>query len=869
MILYKGGIAMAENQPQLQSSLGEVSSTKTENDRVWDMGYLAIGQVTKVHPKRYTADVEIYHTNDKIASMSSNEGRHSCRIGVGSAGFNALHNRPFGEINPIHAGDIVLVGFLKNSKQQPVIIKTFHSTTEEVGDLNLRNILNNQFSNDTESDVESTVKISPIQDFSIVDKWGNFEYASHTKSFFVAKEFGIDDEKFDFEDLSIKTNVSSEVLSQTKDSLSGLNDPNNAYSLVDGAINNLFSSLFGGIFNLDKSGSPSQSKMDDKSQQALMRGKTIFVEEKFSKPKKFLACFRDKFEDSATNWLKVIVDAAKTSMRIIKFQQSENKNTQIELDEHGTIKIKRQLDSRHLFDNSVPQTADNMEQNPSKIYSEMQMVADGTIMVQTLEKSNPQQLSEQEQKEGVLPYPLSTIIISPKGGDIIVKTKSKIAVSAEDSISVMSRKGIDIKSLEGISMTSKGKINIASEANIDMAAPDTNITSAVDITGSMDMKGETNVVGNTTITGKTLVNARKVIVQGDQDTDRDIDMSRYGNAIQSICESFIRKKLMANMSVSLAPTVAILGMVNQTSGSFDGMIWSGTSSTMERGCFGQLIKWDTKAQNLLNNFCTSFQFPVDSISAQLDFVQSDKGLGIDIEGLIGNLGSGATELQKTVAAVNSLYDKLEKTNNIEEQLQRVIQESIQKLPNDISGTGTHIPGLPLPSTEDFSITEAISKAFKDSFLTGVIKATSGAMNTNFVDYGDGTTPMVGISNIIHEGDKLGSSYDTDDSSIATIEDALIDINKYIEGNIFDQVAVIARKFDSETGMNTSQWTRTNRKITEHRVNDDNSTYTITKPAPLTTKEQYYDRINKRYVYNTAENIIKRVNSSWMYHNLFE
>ena len=55
---------MAENQPQLQSSLGEVTSTKTENDRVWDMGYLALGQVTKVHPKRYTADVRLYSSGD-------------------------------------------------------------------------------------------------------------------------------------------------------------------------------------------------------------------------------------------------------------------------------------------------------------------------------------------------------------------------------------------------------------------------------------------------------------------------------------------------------------------------------------------------------------------------------------------------------------------------------------------------------------------------------------------------------------------------------------------------------------------------------------------------------------------------------------
>lgn len=858
---------MAENQPQLQSSLGEVTSTKTENDRVWDMGYLALGQVTKVHPKRYTADVEIYHTNDKIASMSSNEGRHSCRIGVGSAGFNNLHNRPFGEINPIHAGDIVLVGFLKNSKQQPVIIKTFHSTTEEVGDLNLRNILNNQFSNDTESDIESTVKISPIQDFSVIDKWGNFEYASHTKSFFVAKEFGIDDEKFDFEDLSIKTNVSSDILAQTQDSLSGLDDPNNAYSLIDGALNNLFNSLFGGIFNLDKSDNSSQSKMDDKSQQALIRGKTIFVDKKFSKPKKFLACFRDKFEDSATNWLKCIVNAAKTSLKIVKFQQAENKNTQLELDEHGTIKIKRQLDSRHLFDNSVPQTPDNLEQNPSKVYSEMQMTADGTILIQTLEKSNPKQLSEQEQKEGVLPYPVSTIIISPKGGDIVVKTKSKIAVSAEDSISVISRKGIDIKSLEGINMTSKGKINIASEDNIDMAAPDTNITSAVDIAGSMDMKGETNIVGNTTITGKTLVNARKVIVQGDKDTHNDTDLSRYGNAIQSICESFIRKKLMANMSVSLAPTVAILGMVNQTSGSFEGMKWSGTAPTMEKGCFGQLIKWDTKSQDNLNNFCTSFQYPVDSISAQLDFIQSDKGLGIDIEGLTDNSES-TTDLQKTVTAVNNLYDKLEKVNNIEEQVQRVIQESIHKLPDDISVTGTHTPGLPLPSTEDFSITEAIRTAFKNAFLIGVIKAAPTAMNTDFIDYGDGSTPIVNVNSILHEKDTKTNGNDT---VIATIEDALSDINKYLEGDIFEQVAVIAKKFDSQTGMNTSQWVHTNRKVIEKQGTGENSesTSTITRPAPINTKEQYFDRINKRYVYNTAENIIKRVNASWMYHNLFE
>ena len=114
------------NKPQLQSGLGEAVSNKTSKDRNWNMGYLAMGKVIAVHMKSYTADVQILKSSDKHTSILSQEGKHACRICVRNAGFDTIHNKPYGETLPLQVGSLVLVGFLKNSQDQPIIISVLH-----------------------------------------------------------------------------------------------------------------------------------------------------------------------------------------------------------------------------------------------------------------------------------------------------------------------------------------------------------------------------------------------------------------------------------------------------------------------------------------------------------------------------------------------------------------------------------------------------------------------------------------------------------------------------------------------------------------------------------------------------------------------
>ena len=276
---------MSTERPMLQSSLGVVANNSTSKDRIWNNGYLAFGKILKIHHKRYTADVKILGSQDIISSDVKQEGKYACRIGVNYSGIDSQFNKPYGEVIPLQKGMIVLVAFLKNTKEKPVIIRAFHDISEEVGATNYNNILTSIYPIDKDDSVESfrTLKVSRIQDFMTMDGIGNLEIASHTKSFFVATNKEIDEENFDYEDLSIK---------------------------------------------------------DKKT------NKTIGVPYNHSYPLKFLLTFRDAFEDKISNWLKIFIDPIKTAVKIAKVQRVDNKLTMLEIDEKGAFKVRRQLDSK-------------------------------------------------------------------------------------------------------------------------------------------------------------------------------------------------------------------------------------------------------------------------------------------------------------------------------------------------------------------------------------------------------------------------------------------------------------------------------------------------------------------------------------------
>lgn len=347
-------------EPQLQSSLGVVAQNSNRKDRSWNNGYLAFGKVLKVHAKRYTADVQLYGSSDTIMSSTSNEGVHSCRIGVGNAGVDGYFKKPYGEIVPIQKGSIVLIGFIRNTTKKPVILRVFHNITEEMGERNYNNILTSAYPVDSEEDLFRYTNISRIQDFVTMDGIGNFEVASHTKSFFVGiNKKEIDEENFDYEDLSIRN--------------------------PDGTV--------------------------------------VKVDEVNSKPMKFLAVFRDKFLDGASNSLRVIIDSARTAFRLAKLQKSENKLSMFEIDQNGAIKLRRQLDTKSW-------------QEDSKNYTEICITSDGNIEI-TLHGSKETSLKV-------------------TGAGLNIDTKDSVSVTAESDIN-LSSKSVSIKG--DVEIIGSGKIN--------------------------------------------------------------------------------------------------------------------------------------------------------------------------------------------------------------------------------------------------------------------------------------------------------------------------------------------------------------------------------------------------------------------------
>ena len=436
------------NTPSYQSGIGEPVKASNANDMSWNRGYLALAEVTWVNPKRNTANIRVFRTEDKVESKDALEGENAAVIGVGSAGFDNVFQVPYGEIMPLRRGNVVLVGFLKNSSDKPIIIRVLHETVESIGSTNFRNILPG--SHDPESnvgDITTYLHVSPIQDFKRIDRFGNIELASHTKSFFVARNM-LDDEHFDYEDLSVKYPFNKTVV-----------NPLAHYS--DSADN--------------------YHQFDDQTSDTTLEVGTIHVQEKWSQPKKWMAVFRDKFVDSLTNWLRVIVDAGKTSLRILKQQRqtfSQGSSlmdldksgavTAAEIDAEGAVKLRRQMDTRILTDNTIPKTDENPTQSPSQEFTDIQMLANGGILIQAVDKTQTVSsdgsgsgggdggggatTSTSDDDGSDTTYPHTLIYIAPKGGGITVETTSQLLISAKRGIAMQTEESITMQAKKSITM---------------------------------------------------------------------------------------------------------------------------------------------------------------------------------------------------------------------------------------------------------------------------------------------------------------------------------------------------------------------------------------------------------------------------------
>lgn len=371
-------------QPVLQSSLGAVTNNSNSLDRTWNNGTLAMCKVLKVHHKRYTADVIIMGTSNVIRSSNDNEGKHSCRIGVGNAGFDKTFQKAYGQVVPVQEGSIVLVAFMNNKREKPVILRVLHDIGEEVGESNDENILSTVFTNTTklsEIDTRRYINILRTQDFVTIDGLGNFEVSSHTKAFLVGKYTEeIDPENYGYEELSIK----------------------------------------------------------DKNKN------TVSLPASESKPMKMVAAFQDSYDSGSCNWIRFIVEAAKTIFKVAKQQRSDNKLSMFEIQEDGAIRLRRQQDSV-VFDDGTDFT-DVIIKDDGEIYIErmqennrgsrkttISIKPDDITLkkksekVETLMKITEDEISVKRQSEK-----LSTLKITD--AEVSVKTDVPIKYESEESI---------------------------------------------------------------------------------------------------------------------------------------------------------------------------------------------------------------------------------------------------------------------------------------------------------------------------------------------------------------------------------------------------------------------------------------------------
>ena len=274
---------------RVQSSLGELSSNKTQKDRTWNSGALLLGEVTKVYNKRNTADVKFLKggTSDSLASV---EGLGACRILVSNAGYDTSYNKPFGDITPIQVGSTVLVGFIDNNKSDPVILGVLHDNAEGLGSINYKNILTSTSDSDSEEEKYRKTSITRSQDYVTIDGLGNFELYSHSRSFLIgSNEKDIDEETFDVNDLKIK--------------------------------------------NPDAT--------------------SLAIDESKSEPKKFLAVFKKFFQVDLRDSLRIFIDPLKLLFRINQINNTDNTTSSISIEEDGAIRIKKQYDSEYITDSSV------------------------------------------------------------------------------------------------------------------------------------------------------------------------------------------------------------------------------------------------------------------------------------------------------------------------------------------------------------------------------------------------------------------------------------------------------------------------------------------------------------------------------------
>ena len=298
-----------------QSGLGAITQTNNAQERSVGPGEtLRVARVTRVHHKRYSADVRFTDNNQVSMSDPLQEGRNGCHILTKFAGYDDAAGKPYGE--------------------------SVHDTTEPVGMINSHNILTSAYPLNDPTEMYRHTTMTRTQDFSTIDGLGDFELASHTKAFIAGtSNREVDDECYGWSDLSVRDS----------------------------------------------------------------HGRVPAMPETASRPMKIVAAIRRFFLDDMPDNLRVVIDGARSALRIARMAHSDHRLSSISMSEDGGIHLVARRDTESW-------TADSSQE------SSVSIEPDGSIVARAGSADSS-----------------STVTLSPNGS-IVIGSTSDITVNANLSV---------------------------------------------------------------------------------------------------------------------------------------------------------------------------------------------------------------------------------------------------------------------------------------------------------------------------------------------------------------------------------------------------------------------------------------------------
>lgn len=345
-------------------------------------GLISIARVTKVNHKNHTVDVVFTRTGDAISSSEDTEGVNACRILESEAGYDEDNKVYYGNITPLKIGDLVVIAYVDQYKHQPIVLGKIHDTTDE-----LKNPFPREYpiSVEDEKTYYQRLHIGRLQGYYYVNGMGEFEASHHSKAFAIGRYTEIDDSRngFNYSDMEYKSKITKK---------------------------------------------PLESPM----------GKENFF------PLNFLFSLQDKF-DGVCNYLKVWISSKTSSFRISR-DTTDQKLSFFEMDDTGTIRLKRQADS-------------NIRNSGSQ-YSEVLLKQDGTFQITKSAGGT------------------KAVISMDAAGNIQIETQGIVSVNGKN--------GVQVQSNSPVTVSSSNSVNVNGGSSVNLTASTINLNGNINLNGTVN-----------------------------------------------------------------------------------------------------------------------------------------------------------------------------------------------------------------------------------------------------------------------------------------------------------------------------------------------------------------------------------------------